>query len=134
MDLTQINYWAVFVAALANFVIGALWYTSILFGNAWMKETGMTEEKAKKSNMPLLMGTTFLLGLIMSFLLAAFIGPESNLVTGAVAGALAGIGWVAVSTGIQYLFEQKSFRLFLINAGYQAVTFIVMGGILGAWH
>jgi len=50
------------------------------------------------------------------------------------AGALAGIGWVATSIGILYLFEQKSMKLFLINTGYLAVTFIVAGGIIGAWQ
>ena len=52
---------------------------------------------------------------------------------GLTAGALAGIGWVAASFGITYLFERKSMKLFLVNAGYQAVTYIVMGGILGVW-
>jgi hypothetical protein len=33
------------------------------------------------------------------------------------AGGLAGIGWVAASPGILYLFEGRSFKLFLINAG-----------------
>lgn len=134
MDLTQINYWAVLVAAVASFIIGSLWYTSLLFGNAWMKETGMTEEKARQANMPLLLGTSFIINLIMALLLAAFVGPDSNLAIGVFAGALAGTGWVALSTGIQYMFEQKSFKLFLINGGYQTVTFIVMGGIVGAWH
>ncbi len=49
------------------------------------------------------------------------------------AGGLAGIGWVAASLGINYLFERKSLRLFLINGGYNAVTYIVAGGIIGAW-
>ena len=133
MDLTQINYWAVLVAAVASFIIGSLWYTSLLFGNTWMKETGMTKEKARQANMPLLLGTSFIINLIMALLLAAFIGPDSNLAFGVVAGVLVGTGWVAFSTGIQYMFEQKSFKLFLINGGYQTVTFIVMGGIVGAW-
>jgi hypothetical protein len=50
------------------------------------------------------------------------------------AGALAGIGWVATAIGVNYLFERKSFRLFLINAGYMAVSLTIMGAILGAWH
>jgi hypothetical protein len=50
------------------------------------------------------------------------------------AGALAGIGWVATSLGILYLFESRSLKLFLINAGYLAIAFIVAGGIIGAWQ
>jgi hypothetical protein len=36
--------------------------------------------------------------------------------------------------GVTYLFENKSLRLFLINAGYHGVAFTIMGTILGAWH
>jgi len=48
-------------------------------------------------------------------------------------GGLAGIGWVALSFGVTYLFEQRSMKLWLINAGYHAITFMVMGGILNVW-
>ena len=45
MDLTQINLMAVLVAALSNFVIGALWYSSLLFQKPWMRESGMVFDK-----------------------------------------------------------------------------------------
>ena len=52
---------------------------------------------------------------------------------GLFAGFAAGFGWVAMSVGTIYLFERRSFKLFLINAGYQIVTYTIMGGILGVW-
>jgi hypothetical protein len=134
MDLSQINYLAVIVAALASFAIGGLWYSPVLFGKIWMKETGISEEKAKRSNMIKTFGLSFLLSLIICFNLAAFLGPQSDFVWGITAGGLAGIGWVAASLGILYLFEGRSFKLFLINGGYNAVNFIIAGGIIGAWH
>ncbi len=73
----------------------------------------------------------FVLALVIAFNLAAFLGRDVNLVWGLTVGALAGIGWVAASFGITYLFERQSTKLFLVNSGYQAVTYIVMGGILG---
>lgn len=133
MDLSHINYLAVFVAALSSFVIGGAWYSPILFAKAWMQENGFTDEEMKNANMAKTFGGSFVLALIIAFNLAAFLGPEANLTWGITAGALAGIGWVATALGIIYLFERKSLKLFLINAGYQAVTFIVMGGILGVW-
>jgi hypothetical protein len=134
MDLTQINYLAVVVAALSSFVIGFLWYAPFLFGNVWMREAGLTEEKVKQASMVKIFSLSFLLSLIICFNLAAFLGTESTFAWGLAAGGLAGIGWVSASLGILYLFERKSLKLFLINAGYQAVTYIVAGGILGAWH
>lgn len=133
MDLSSINYLAVLVAALCSFVIGGVWYSPILFANAWMKENGFSEAEMKNANMAKIFGFSFLLSLIIAFNLAAFLGSTPDLVWGLTAGALAGIGWVAAAIGIIYLFERKSLKLFLINAGYQAVTFIIMGGILGIW-
>ena len=133
MDLSTLNFLAILVAALSSFAIGGLWYSPTLFGKAWMAENGLTEQDAPK-NMGMIFGATFVLSLIIAFNLAAFIGGEATFAFGLLAGALAGIGWVAAAIGILYLFEQKSMRLFLINAGYHAVTFTVMGGILGLWH
>ncbi|MEO0341740.1 MAG: DUF1761 domain-containing protein, partial [Bacteroidota bacterium] len=52
---------------------------------------------------------------------------------GLIGGVLAGFGWVALSLGMIYLFERRSFKLFLINAGYLVVSFTLMGIILGLW-
>lgn len=134
MEFPEINYWAVLVSALAFFAIGSLWYSPLLFSNAWMKELGFTKESLAGSNMVKYFGLSFILMLIMAFNLAAFIGNGQGWQFGATAGALAGIGWVALAIGINYLYERKSFRIWLINAGYMAVSFTVMGAIIGAWQ
>jgi hypothetical protein len=41
---------------------------------------------------------------------------------------------VATSFGINYLFERRNPRLFLINGGYHTVQFTVFGLVLGLWH
>ena len=128
-----INYWAIFVAALSTFVIGGLWYSPAVFGKAWMKENGFTEESLKNSNMMKIFGLAFVLGLIAAINLAMYMGPESRPEMGALWGFLAGFGWVATFVGMHYLFERKSFKLFLINAGYSIVALTVMGIILAAW-
>jgi len=133
MDLSQINYFAVVIAALISFVIGGVWYSPIMFANAWMKENGFKEEDMKNANMGKIFGTSFILALIISFNLAAFIGTQGDLSFGLFAGFAAGFGWVAMSIGTVYLFERRSLKLFFINAGYQIVTYTIMGGILGVW-
>jgi hypothetical protein len=79
MDLSQINYLAVFVAALSSFVIGFLWYSPLTFGNVWMREAGLSEEKVKQANMIKIFGLSFLLPLVICFNLAAFLGPDAGL-------------------------------------------------------
>jgi Protein of unknown function (DUF1761) len=131
--MPNINYIAVAAAALGSFLIGGVWYSPILFGKLWMRETGLTDEALRHRNMALVFGSSFILSLLIAFNLAAFLAGPPNLAWGMAAGALAGIGWVAMAMGITYLFEKRSMKLYLVNAGYHAVTFVMMGGIIGVW-
>jgi hypothetical protein len=129
------NYLAILAATVSTFVLGGLWYSPVLFGRAWMREMGFTDESLKaKGNVGLIMSMSFLLELVMAFNLAAFLGPKATLAFGLFAGAAAGFGWVALAFGVTYLFERKSLCLFFINAGYHGVAFTLMGAILGAWR
>lgn len=132
--MPPINLWAVLVAGLSSMVLGGLWYSKALFGNAWMRETGITEEKARSSNVGMVMGTAFVLSLIGAAVFAAFLGPEANAVFGVSVGFAAGLCWVAGAFGINYLFEQRSMKLFLINGGYHTLQYTLIGLILGAWR
>ena len=135
MNVGQINFAAVFFAALAAFALGAVWYSPLLFVNAWIKESGVKVGEIKKSKMLMSMVSGFLLTLVMSFNLAAFLAaPNTTFVWGIIAGALAGIGWVAAGLGMIYVYEGKSLKLFFINGGYLVSALILMGGILGAWR
>lgn len=127
-----INWLAVLVAALAGFAIGGVWYGP-LFGKAWMAESGMTEEKARAGNPVLTYGLTLVLNLIAAVSLAMFIG-QGDFSFGLFAGFMTGATFVSVALGITYLFEQRSLKLWLINAGYQTLLFTAMGAVLGAWH
>lgn len=131
--MEQLNIWAVLVAALSTFLIGGFWYSPAAFGKVWMRENGFTEESLKKSNMIKIFGLSFVLALIAAVNLAMFMGPEDKIEMGALWGFLAGFGWVATFVGTHYLFERKSFTLFLINAGYSIVALTVMGVIITAW-
>jgi hypothetical protein len=129
------NYLAIVAAALSTFLLGGIWYAPGVFGRAWMRECGFTEESLKRmGGMGRIFGGSFVLALLMAFNLAAFIGGKATLSFGVFAGAAAGFGWVALAFGVTYLFERRSLRLFFINAGYHAVAFTMMGAILGAWR
>lgn len=134
MEDIHFNYLAVATAALVTFAIGGLWYSPILFAKAWMRECGMTDEQARQAPLARTFGLSALAAVVMAFNLAAFLGSKATLTFGLFAGAATGIGWVAMSLGVIYLFEQRSVKLWLINSGYQVVAYTAMGGILGAWH
>lgn len=131
--MEHLNYLAVVAAALSTFLLGGLWYSPAVFGKAWMKENGFTEESMKGANMIKIFGLAILLALISAVNLAMFLGEKATLGEGVGYGFAAGAGWVATFVGMHYLFERKSFRLFLINAGYSIVALTIMGLIIAAW-
>ncbi|WP_439153107.1 DUF1761 domain-containing protein [Winogradskyella sp.] len=65
----EFNYLAILVAAVVPVVLGFLWYNPLLFGNVWMRESGMTEEKMKGANMAVIFGLSLLFSLLLSFFL-----------------------------------------------------------------
>ena len=126
------NLLAVFVAALLGFAIGGIWYGP-LFGKAWMKASGMTEERVRAANPLKIYGLTFLLNLVAAFSLAMFFGA-GDWRFGLFAGFMTGATFIAVALGITYLFESRPLVLWFINAGYQVLLFSAMGAVLGSWH
>lgn len=133
MDPAKLNFLAVFAAASSTFLVGRLWYSPVLFGKAWQRETGLTDAALKDRNPAKVFGPAFILALLMAFNLAVFLGPDATLGFAVAAAFAAGFGWVALGMGVTYLFEARSFRLWLIDAGYHAVSFTIMGVILGLW-
>ncbi len=138
MDLSNINFLAVIVAALVSFGLGSVWY-SALFGKAWQKELGLTEEYLKQGNMVKIFGSSFVLMVIMAFGMAILIqghqaDREIDWLQGNHHGLYVGFFFVATTMGINLLYQRRSLKLWAIDAGYQVLCLSVMGAILGAWH
>ncbi|MFM7329984.1 MAG: DUF1761 domain-containing protein [Bacteroidota bacterium] len=135
MDFSGINPWAILVAALSNFLVGGLWYSPLLFAKRWMKEIGLTEEELQKANMPRIFGLTFVFSLVIAVNLAFFQRIyEPDWGTGALVGAMIGLGWVTMSMATNALFERRSLVYVLIHMGNAVVSYAVMGAIIGAWR
>lgn len=146
--MENVNWIALAVAALSTLVIGFLWYGP-LFGKAWMKETGMTEEKAKQGSMPLRLAASVILAFVAVFFIysiSVFSGgmPPDDLhgidaskfhtfQHGALHGAFTALFIVMPALVTNAMYEQRSMKYMLINVGYWVVTFAVMGGIVNAW-
>lgn len=131
--MPEFNIWAVLTAAATSFVLGGLWYSPALFGKAWQREVGLSDEQLAAGNMALIFGASFVLCVVAAFVFAMFLGPRPPLALGLGAGFSAGLCWVGASFGINYLFERKSLKLFLINAGYHTLQFTLIGLILALW-
>ncbi len=135
MNTDQIHFPAVLVAALSTFVLGGLWYSPFLFGRGWMRANGFTERQLQGFSKLRAFGGSFVLALVMSANLALFLADrKTTVVWGMTVGALAGVGWVACVIAVIGLFENRSWAYIAINGGYQIVSFVLMGAILGAWR
>jgi hypothetical protein len=137
----SINYLAVAAAALANMVIGSLWYGPV-FGKQWKAMMGFTDDDMRK--MPLTAGQAIAGGivtaLVMSFVLAhdAFawmkVMPGGELSFAFQLAFWIWLGYVATTHIESWLWEGKSFKLFAFNSTRSLVTLFAMSLILTYWR
>ena len=135
MHLADLNWLAVVVSAAAFFALGAVWY-SFLFGKAWAAELGIDMENPPETNMVKTMGGTFVLELIAAIvvgMMLAEMGGGGHMI-GIHVGLLLGLGIASMLMGVNYLFEQRSLKLWLINAGHITLGLAIVGAIQGAWQ
>ena len=136
MEFHHVNFLAVGSAAIAAWIIGALWYSPLLFGKVWQKELGKSDEDFKEQNLVKIFGLSFvfmfIMGLGLALILAHMDGPSWKY--GMHMGAMIGCFVVASSIAINYLYQRQSLKLWLIDAGYQLIFMTIMGIIIGAWR
>jgi hypothetical protein len=128
-----VNYLAVFVAALVNFVVGWLWYGP-LFGKMWKSLMGFTDESIKNMKMkPMVaMFLGFVSSLIMACVLARLLIVYGAYdLTGAWSLAfLVWIGFLVTTSASGYLWEGKPLKLFVLNIAYQLVAVFLTAVVL----
>jgi Protein of unknown function (DUF1761) len=127
----HINHLAVWVAAIAFFAWGYLWY-GLLFGHQWMAALG----KAAPMGSPMTFLWSFILGLILAY--ATGVGrarhPEDQSLAQGISFALfMGIALYATQTLNHLIYEDGSMTLWLINTAYTVLGFAIIGAIVGGW-
>ena len=132
MIIEGINLFAVLAAALSAFALGGLWYSPILLGRLWQREAG--KPNLSKPHGAKVFILAFVLSFIAALAMALLLQRKPGLFMAIHTGVLAGLCWVSTSFGINYLFAGRSFKLFLIDAGYHTLQFILYGVILGLWR
>lgn len=126
----QINYLAVVLAAVAFFAVGAVWYT-VLFGKAWQRALGMSDAQLRGgTNIAVIYGLAFLCELAIAWILGhmfARTAPSPRAMMMISTGF--GLGVITPAIGINYLFQRKPLKLFLIDAGHFILGTAAMGGV-----
>src|SRR5215471_606736 len=131
------NYFAVLVAAIVYWLIGAVWY-GVMFNKLWMKLEAIPQaqiDAMKGAAVALPYVVTFVLNVIIAFVLAQLCSwrNATTAAKGASLGVLLWLGIVGPVTYTTHMYEMRPLNLFLINEGYVLVGLLVMGAIVGGW-
>ena len=133
---SHLNWLHIVVAAVGYFMLGALWYSKILFANSWIKSTGvdMNNPNAKKG-VGGIMAFTFILEFFITVGLAILIYRIglSGLMSGVKLGLFTGILFSGIAISISYLYQMKPASLSMIDGGYHTVGQIIAAVILCMW-
>ncbi len=125
------NIGAVVLAAVSSFMLGGFWYSPAFLGRIWSRENGYRGQDGHPAKV---FGVSFLFTLIAAVVFAHWIGPNPPLWDAIRHGIVLGFGLVAANFGVNYQFSNRSFKLWLIDGGFQTVQFALFGLILGLWH
>ncbi len=135
--LAGFNIGPVLVSGLISLAIGFVWYGP-LFGKAWGRYTGWTEEKIKTvsgGGMARTYGLTFLAALVSAaalMVVSRWLGA-SGIGDGLILGLVTGIGFTGMAFATTHLFEHKPVGLWLIVSGYQLVYLTAAALIVTVW-
>ncbi|MBS1651546.1 MAG: DUF1761 domain-containing protein [Bacteroidetes bacterium] len=65
----KINFLILLIAALIPMILGFIWYNPKVFGSAWMRASGLNQEKPNNTKMGLVFTLSFLLCFLMAFII-----------------------------------------------------------------
>ncbi len=122
---------AILISTLVGGGLGALWYSPVLFGNAWMSALGKTQEDLGSPG-PAMAGSIFsclVAACAMDFLVAAT--GTVTVTAGLGLGCVVGLGVVAMTMLSDALFSGWGWPLYFIQMSYRALYLVLMGGISG---
>lgn len=133
--LGEINYLAVLAATFIAMILGALWYSPLLFGTKWMKVMGFTEEQLKKEGSAKEMMISVVTSFIEAVVLASLVlmTGTKTLFQGIHLGAMIGIGFIAMVTLSNAMFNRTPIKVWLIGSGYRILYFMINGALLAVW-
>jgi hypothetical protein len=124
--MNDINLWAVLVAIIASGVLGAAWYSPLLFRRPWARAAG--REPAQS---PSVYAVTLLTAIAVSVAFGWWAGPEPSMEEAILDALVVGIFFAATSLGLHYAFAGRGLRLWLIDGGFQVARFVVIGVVFG---
>lgn len=131
MENVHVDFFTVLIAAVLNMVIMFLWYSKWLFGPTWLK-LSKTKEMGSGEKVNFLY--SFLIALVIAYFIAffeCFMGVTS-VSDGMFVGFCLWLGFVATTQIGTVIWSKNPFKVFLLDTGAKLLSFLVMGGVIGA--
>jgi hypothetical protein len=130
----HVNYLAVAAAAVASYIIAAIWYGAI-FSKLWQRLTGITGMKPAPMNIVLVLTGCFVMSYVLDH---SLVFGNAYLKTSGIQGGLMGaffiwLGFVATVTLCTKLYEKKPWELWLLDNAFWLISLMVMATILSVW-
>lgn len=132
MSFAAVDYFAVFLAAMASFAVGAVWYG--VLGKPWMRAARLTPEMTRPT--PSLFVISFLGELVMALIFALLLGHfEAATFTDVLAAAFfLWLGFIATTLVVNTRYQGFGWDLPLIDGGHWLLVLLVQGAVLGAFR
>jgi hypothetical protein len=137
MPLVDINYLAVMAATLITFALGALWYSRPLFGRRSRKSPGASPDEPAPPRTRA--GQTYFVSLLCHLVTAVIVAVLMSLTgfgtwrLGLLLGFLIWLGCAAPLGLSGNVKSGEGIGAWFIDTGYQLLSLLIMGFILGAW-
>jgi len=121
------------LAVLVKIIVGALWYSPMLFLKQWQRLGGVSDE-TMRGGMAKGMATWVLGALLMAFVLAhaVYYAGARTVGTGAAVGFFNWLGFILVVQLDDWAAAKRPLGFLAINAGANLVSLVMMGAIFGA--
>lgn len=133
---SNLNWLAIAVAAVAYFMLGAVWYSKALFGSKWASLVGLNMNDAdKKKGMGKMMAGTFAL-ILVTCIGIALLASRMDLfvvVSAFKLGLITGICFATTAVSISFIYESRPATLYFIDCGYHLAGHLIAAIILVLW-
>jgi hypothetical protein len=136
--LGDLNWLAVIVAAVAYFVLGAIWYAPPVLGNAWMRAGGVEVPEDQRPGVGVYLVP--LVGALLSAIALGMLAEASGTDTageGLVLGIVAALGFalaIVLSIANFEVGKPRPMTWGAIQVGYYGLGIIIAALIIGAWQ
>ncbi|MBS0549658.1 MAG: DUF1761 domain-containing protein [Proteobacteria bacterium] len=130
MAVAAINYWSIPLAALAAFLWGAAYYTTL--SKQWLAAVGRTEPN--RSPAPFAISLVALV--VMAFVLSgaiAHLGPgQATVKNGIISGLILWAGFVVTTIFVNNAYPGRRYMLSIIDSIHWLGVLVIQGAIIGA--